>query len=60
MRRAADEAFSLAWATTYPTLVLPVLLQEKLSHAGQNAAIQKSIDPEDVRDGQAMIVALAE
>src|SRR4051794_27509606 len=60
MRRAAEKAFSLAWATTYPTLVLPVLLQETLSHARQNEATQKSIDPEEVRGSQATVVALAE
>jgi hypothetical protein len=43
MRRAADEAASIAWATTYPLLVLPVLLEEKLSVARRKAELQRSI-----------------
>ena len=29
LRRAADEAAALAWATRYPLLVLPALVEEK-------------------------------
>ena len=43
MKRAADEAASIAWATTYPLLVLPVLLEEKLSVARRKAELQRSI-----------------
>lgn len=43
MRRAADEAASIAWATTHPLLVFPVLLEEKLSAARRKAELQRSI-----------------
>ena len=33
LRRAADEAASVAWSTAHPLLVLPVLLEEKTSRA---------------------------
>jgi hypothetical protein len=36
LQRAADEAASLAWATTYPLLALPELLVEK----GREARLQ--------------------
>jgi hypothetical protein len=36
VKRATDEAVSLAWATTYPLLVFPVLLEEKLHAATRN------------------------
>ena len=41
--QAADEAASIAWATPYPLLVLPVLLEEKLRHARRKAELQKTI-----------------
>jgi len=41
--RAAQEAESLAWATPYPTLVLPVLLEEKLREAEHRARLQRAI-----------------
>jgi len=52
--RAADEAASIAWATTYPLLVFPVLLEEKLIEAGQKARVQR-----DILERSANIVALA-
>jgi len=52
--RAADEAASIAWATTYPLLVFPVLLEEKLAEAGQKARVQR-----DILERSANIVALA-
>ena len=55
LKRGADEAASIAWATPYPLLVFPLLLDEKLSEARRKAEVQKSIY---VRSGQ--IVALAE
>ena len=33
LRRAADEAAALAWVTSYPLLVLPVLFEEKAAAA---------------------------
>jgi len=43
LRRAADDAASIAWATPYPLLVLPTLLDEKLSEARRKAEMQRSI-----------------
>jgi hypothetical protein len=43
LKRAANDAASIAWATPYPLLVLPVLLNEKLSEARRKAEFQKSI-----------------
>jgi len=43
LNRAADEAASIAWATPYPLLVLPVLLEEKLKDAQRKAELQKAI-----------------
>jgi hypothetical protein len=40
LRRAADEAASLAWVTPFPLLVLPVLLEEKVAAARQHAERQ--------------------
>jgi hypothetical protein len=40
---AANEAASIAWATTYPLLVFPVLLQEKLVEAERKARVQRGI-----------------
>ena len=41
--RAADDAASIAWATPYPLLVLPVLLEEKLRDARRKAELQQTI-----------------
>ena len=41
--RAADEAASIAWATPYPLLVLPVLLEEKIEDARRKVELQKAI-----------------
>ncbi len=43
LNRAADEAASIAWATPYPLLVLPVLLEEKLKDAERKAELQEAI-----------------
>ena len=43
LNRAADEAASIAWATPYPLLVLPVLLEEKLNDARRKAELQRTI-----------------
>ena len=43
LNRAADEAASIAWATPYPLLVLPVLMEEKLEDARRRAELQKAI-----------------
>ena len=43
LNRAADEAASIAWATPYPLLVLPVLLDEKLRDARRKAEMQRTI-----------------
>jgi hypothetical protein len=43
VKRAADEAVSIAWATTYPLLVFPVLLAEKLNDARQQNLMQQAI-----------------
>ncbi len=43
IRRAANDAAALAWATSYPLLVLPVLLQEKAAAARCQALRQKRI-----------------
>ena len=43
LNRAADEAASIAWATPYPLLVLPVLLEEKLKDARRKAELQRTI-----------------
>ena len=43
LSRAADEAASIAWATPYPLLVLPVLLEEKMRDARRKAELQKMI-----------------
>src|SRR5215470_17936462 len=43
LERAAEDAASIAWATPYPLLVLPVLLDEKLSEARRKAEVQRSI-----------------
>ena len=43
LSRAADEAAAIAWATPYPMLVLPVLLEERLKDARRKAELQKTI-----------------
>jgi hypothetical protein len=43
LKRGADEAASIAWATPYPLLVFPLLLDEKLSEARRKAERQRSI-----------------
>jgi hypothetical protein len=43
LRRAAQEAASLAWMTPFPLLVLPVLLEEKVEAAREQAARQRTI-----------------
>ena len=40
---AANEAASIAWATTYPLLVFPLLLQEKVQEAERKARVQRGI-----------------
>jgi hypothetical protein len=45
LRRAANDAAALAWATVYPLLVFPVLFEEKieaaLCHAARQACIRE-------------------
>jgi hypothetical protein len=43
LRRAANEAAALAWATLYPLLVFPVLFEEKTQAALRQAARQARI-----------------
>src|SRR5580692_5447031 len=43
LRRAANEAASLAWFTPFPLLVFPLLLEEKAEAARQQQARQKQI-----------------
>ena len=43
MRRAANEAAALAWATLYPLLVFPVLFEEKIEAALRQAERQARI-----------------
>lgn len=43
LRRAANEAAALAWATVYPLLVFPVLFAEKTAAALQQARRQARI-----------------
>jgi hypothetical protein len=43
LKRGAEEAASIAWATPYPLLVFPLLLDEKLSEARRKAEKQQSI-----------------
>ena len=40
LRRAANEAAALAWATLYPLLVFPVLFEEKIAAAVRHAEWQ--------------------
>ena len=43
LRRAANEAAALAWATVYPLLVFPVLFEEKIAAALRQAERQARI-----------------
>jgi hypothetical protein len=43
LRRAANEAAALAWATLYPLLVFPVLFEEKIGAALRQAERQARI-----------------
>jgi|WetSurMetagenome_2_1015567.scaffolds.fasta_scaffold1086638_1 hypothetical protein len=43
LRRAANEAAALAWATVVPLLVFPVLFEEKIEAALRQAARQARI-----------------
>jgi hypothetical protein len=43
LRRAANEAAALAWLTPYPTLVYPVLFEEKARAAAAYARRQKLV-----------------
>jgi hypothetical protein len=43
LRRAANEAAALAWATLFPLLVFPVLFEEKIEGLTHQARRQKRI-----------------
>ena len=43
LRRAANDAAALAWATLYPLLVFPVLFEEKIEAALRQAECQARI-----------------
>jgi hypothetical protein len=43
LRRAANEAAALAWATLFPLLVFPVLFEEKIAGLTHQARRQKRI-----------------
>ena|ERR1043166_8648203 len=43
VRRAANEAAALAWVTSYPLLVFPLLFQEKAAEALRFAEQQESV-----------------
>lgn len=49
LRRAANEAAGLAWATAFPLLVFPALFEEKLSLALHRVARQREIFKETRR-----------
>jgi len=53
VRRAANEAAALAWVTPYPTLVFPVLFDEKAKTALLQAEKQ-----EQVRERSALLLAV--
>jgi len=55
LRRAADEAASLAWNTPYPLFILPVLLEEKVAAARRQAERQASV----LRRSQALLAEAA-
>ncbi len=48
LRRAAEDAASMAWVTTYPLLVLPELLREKAAEAVRHYQHQARIRPPGV------------
>jgi len=54
LRRAAEEAAALAWATPYPLLVLPELFAEKAAEAFLQSERQR-----EIRERSQGIVALA-
>jgi len=54
LRRAAEEAAALAWATPYPLLVLPELFAEKAAEARFQSERQR-----EIRERSQGIVALA-
>jgi hypothetical protein len=43
LRRAANEAASLAWFTPFPLLVFPILLEEKAAGVRRQADLQRKI-----------------
>jgi len=43
LRRAANEAASLAWVTSYPLLVFPALFEEKAEAASAQALRQEQV-----------------
>lgn len=43
LRRAANEAASLAWFTPFPLLVFPILLEEKAALEERHLAVQREI-----------------
>jgi hypothetical protein len=43
LRRAANESAALAWVTPYPTLVFPLLFEEKANQARRQAAKQAQV-----------------
>ena len=53
VRRAANEAVALAWATPYPTLVFPALFDEKAE-----AALVQAKRQEDIRERSALLLAV--
>ena len=48
LRRAANEAAALAWATCYPLLIFPTLFDEKAQSAARQAARQAEIRQESL------------
>ncbi len=53
LRRAANEAAALAWATPYPTLVYPELFDEKAT-----AALRRVMLQEEVHQRSALLLAV--
>jgi hypothetical protein len=49
LRRAANEAASLAWASNFPLLVFPVLFEEKAEQARRQFDRQQNIRQRSVR-----------
>jgi hypothetical protein len=43
LRRAANDAAALAWATSFPLLVLPALFEEKVREARRYVEHQKAV-----------------